>query len=55
MNNSNTMPSLCWRAVKIPTTSAGIVTITPGTPSDHVAVAIPISGSKTFARLRVIK
>ncbi len=44
-----------WTTVAIPTTSFDIVTITPGTPSDHVAVTIPISGSKTFVRLKVTK
>jgi len=42
-----------WTAVTIPATSAGSVTITPGSPSDHVSVAIPDLGGKLFVRLRV--
>lgn len=42
-----------WTPVSIPLTSAGIVTITPGSPSDHVSVALPNLGSTGFARLRV--
>ena len=42
-----------WTAVTIPTTSAGIVTITPGTPSDHMTVTIPAIGTKVFVRLKV--
>ena len=42
-----------WTPVTIPTTSAGIVTITPGSPSDHVAVAIPAGGNQKFVRLKV--
>ena len=44
---------LGWTSVTIPATSAGIVTITPGSPSDHVSVAIPDPGGKLFVRLRV--
>ena len=44
-----------WTQVPIPATSAGSVTITPGTPSDHVAVTIPIAGTKIFARLKVVQ
>ena len=44
-----------WTAVTIPTTSAGIVTITPGTPSDHVTVTIPSPGANVFVRLKVTK
>ena len=42
-----------WTAVTIPPTSAGIVTITPSTPSDHVVVSVPNQGAKTFVRLKV--
>ncbi len=42
-----------WTAVTIPATSGGIVTITPGSTSDHVAVTIPGQGAKMLARLRV--
>ncbi|MDA0765783.1 MAG: DUF2341 domain-containing protein [Verrucomicrobia bacterium] len=42
-----------WTPVTIPATSAGVVTITPGTPSDHVSVALPDLGTKGFARLKV--
>jgi autotransporter-associated beta strand protein len=42
-----------WTPVTIPATSAGSVTITPGTPSDHVSVALPDLGPKGFARLKV--
>ncbi|MCF7734664.1 MAG: hypothetical protein K9N23_23475, partial [Akkermansiaceae bacterium] len=42
-----------WTPVTIPATSAGIVTITPGSSSDHVSVAIPALGARGFARLRV--
>ena len=44
-----------WTPVIIPATSAGPVTITPGNPSDHVAVIIPVFGAKIFVRLRVTK
>ena len=44
-----------WTPVTIPTTSAGSVTITPGSPSDHVTVSIPVLGAKVFVRLRVTK
>ena len=44
-----------WTDITIPTTSAGAVTITPGTPTDHVRVVIPDVGEKMFARLKVIK
>ena len=44
-----------WTAVTIPATSGGSVTIIPGNPSDHVKVAIPMSGTRTFARLKVIQ
>jgi len=42
-----------WTPVTIPATSAGSVTITPGTPSDHVSVALPDLGTHGFARLKV--
>ena len=42
-----------WTPVMIPTTSAGIVTITSDSPSDHVADAIPAAGNQTFLRLKV--
>ena len=42
-----------WTPVMIPTTSAGIVTITPGSPSDHVKVTLPVGGNQTFTRLKV--
>jgi autotransporter-associated beta strand protein len=44
-----------WTSVTIPTTSAGMVTITPGSPSDHIKVTLPTGGSHTFVRLRVSK
>ena len=43
-----------WTQVTIPLSTSGIVTITPGTTTDHVKVTIPPSGTKMFARLRVI-
>ena len=42
-----------WTAVPIAATSSGSVTITPGSPFDHVRVAIPAPGARTFARLKV--
>ena len=42
-----------WTPVTIPTTTAGIVTITPGSPSDHVTVTIASPGAKCFVRLKV--
>lgn len=42
-----------WTPITIPSTSAAAVTITPGTPSDHVSVTIPNLGNQTFVRLRV--
>ncbi len=44
---------LGWTSVPIPATSAGTVTITPGSPSDHVSVSIPALGTPCFARLKV--
>ncbi len=42
-----------WTPVIIPATSAGIVTITPGSPTDRVKVTLPTSGNQQFARLKV--
>ena len=44
-----------WTSVSVPTVSEGAVVITPGTPSDHVAVTIPGTGAKIFGRLKVVK
>ncbi len=44
---------LGWTPVIIPATSAGTVTVTPGSPSDHISVAIPDLGEKGFVRLKV--
>ena len=44
-----------WTPVTIPATSGGIVEITPGSPSDHVKVTIPASGTQIFVRLKVSK
>ena len=44
-----------WTPVTIPATSAGSVTISPGTPFDHVTVIIPVLGGKVFVRLKVTK
>ena len=44
---------ITWTTVAIPATSAGSVTITPGSPSNRVNVTIPSSGAKTFFRLKV--
>lgn len=44
---------LGWTPVTIQLTSGGIVTITAGSPSDHVSVAIPNLGTTGFARLKV--
>ena len=46
---------ITWTQVPIPATSAGIVTITPGSPADHITVTIPNSGVKTFFRLKVVQ
>ena len=40
-----------WTQVQIPPASSGSVTITPGVETDHVSVAVPVSGTKGFARL----
>ena len=42
-----------WTPVSIPATSSGAVTITPGSPSDHVKVTLPTPGTKLFVRLKV--
>ncbi len=42
-----------WIPVAIPAATAGSVTITPGSPSDHVTVTIPDQGAKGYVRLRV--
>jgi hypothetical protein len=42
-----------WTPVAVPTTSAGIVTITPSGPTDHVTVTIPSQGTQIFVRLKV--
>ena len=42
-----------WTSITIPLTTASPVTITPGTPSDHVKVAIPNPGPNGFVRLKV--
>lgn len=42
-----------WTPVTIPVTTAGSVTITPGSPSDHVSVTIPAPGARIFVRLKV--
>jgi autotransporter-associated beta strand protein len=44
-----------WTPVTIPASSAGMVEITPGTPSDRVKVTIPNQGNQTFIRLKVSK
>jgi len=42
-----------WTPLAIQATTGGAVTITPGTPFDHVSVAIPHLGNQTFVRLKV--
>jgi hypothetical protein len=42
-----------WIPVTIPASTAGPVTITPGSPSDHVTVTLPGQGAKTYFRLKV--
>ena len=44
-----------WTPVTIPVTTAGMVTITPGSPSDHVKVTLPPGGNQQFVRLKVSK
>jgi hypothetical protein len=40
-----------WNDIIVPATGSGAVTVTPGSPFDHVVVAIPALASKAFARL----
>lgn len=42
-----------WSEIAIPAASSGGVTVTPGSPADHVRVVIPNIGGKVFARLKV--
>ncbi|MEO0017500.1 MAG: hypothetical protein RLZZ522_783, partial [Verrucomicrobiota bacterium] len=42
-----------WTPVAILESSAGMVEITPGTPSDRVKVTIPNEGTQMFVRLKV--
>ena len=42
-----------WTPITIPTTSAGSVAITPGSPADHVVVTLPNLGGKVMVRLKV--
>jgi hypothetical protein len=42
-----------WTQIPIPAVSNIVVTVTPGTSSDHVQVIIPVPGGKVFARLKV--
>jgi hypothetical protein len=42
-----------WTQIPIPAVSNSVVTVTPGTSSDHVQVIIPVPGGKVFARLKV--
>jgi len=42
-----------WTDVTIPATSSGNVTVTAGSSSDHIKVAIANPGVRTFARLKV--
>jgi len=42
-----------WTSITIPLTTASPVTITPGSPADHVKVAIPNPGPNGFVRLKV--
>ena len=44
-----------WTAITVPLTTAAPVTITPGSPADHVKVAIPNSGPNGFVRLKVTR
>jgi hypothetical protein len=44
-----------WTSLGVPLVSGGTVVITPGTPTDHVAVTISGAGAKTFMRLKVTK
>ncbi len=42
-----------WTPLTIPETSAGAVTIVPGTVSAHVTVTLPVLGTTGFVRLKV--
>ncbi|MEI6606273.1 MAG: Ig-like domain-containing protein [Verrucomicrobiota bacterium] len=42
-----------WSQIVIPSASAGSVTITPGSTSDHVSVMLPNLGAMGFVRLQV--
>ena len=42
-----------WTEVTIPPASSGMVTITPGSSSDHVKVSLPNLGNNMFVRLRI--
>jgi hypothetical protein len=42
-----------WTPVTIPASSAVMVEITPGSPSDRVKVTIPYQGNQIFVRLKV--
>jgi autotransporter-associated beta strand protein len=42
-----------WTGVTVPATSQGSVTITPGSPTDRVSVALPDLGGRGFVRLAV--
>jgi autotransporter-associated beta strand protein len=42
-----------WTPVTIPASSAGMVEIAPGSPSDRVKVTIPNQGNQIFVRLKV--
>jgi len=45
-----------WAAVTIPLTGTGpVITITPGTPSDHIKVTLPALGTNGFFRLKVTR
>jgi hypothetical protein len=42
-----------WTQIPVPAVSNSVVTVTPGTSSDHVQVIIPVLDGKVFARLKV--
>ena len=42
-----------WTPITIPTTSAGSVVITPGSPAYYIAVTLPSLGGKVLVRLKV--
>ncbi len=44
-----------WTGVTIPATTSGSVTVTPGSSSDHIQVAIPSPGARIFVRLKGIQ